>query len=160
MLHETLSQSSNDLAYSLAGKLARLGPRQQEIAAIVYSSAAVTPREIQKKLSEPRSIRAVRTLLDRMVTKGLVKRRHSGRHREIVYIAAIPTPRVKEAAVQRLVDEQFGGSLAQAALAAGALAEAQARDFNRVPQNSAEVRRLATRAMRPGAYSPGFEPRS
>lgn len=95
-----------------------------------------------------------------MVTKGLVKRRLSGRHREIVYIAAVPTPRVKEAALQKLVDEQFGGSLAQAALAAKALATAQALNFKRVPQNSAEVRRLATRAIRLASYSGDSEPTS
>lgn len=136
------STDTESPAHSLAVRLSRLGPRQQEIAALVYSSASVTPRDVQQRLSEPRSVRAVRTLLDRMVTKGLVKRRHSGRHREIVYVAAIPTPRVRQAAVQKLVEEQFGGSLEEAAAAAGQLACPEDRVLKRTPQTSAAVRRI------------------
>ena len=114
-------REAEDIVYSLDRKLAALGPRQQEIAGIVYAHASVTPREVQQRLSEQRSLRVIRTLLDRLVLKGLVRRKASGRHREILYIAAIPTPRVREAAIRKLVDERFGGSMA---LASTALQEA------------------------------------
>ena len=147
MLHDPFSPTddADEMAYSLAGKISRLGPRQREIAALIYSSAAVTPRYIQERLSERRSLRVVRTLLDRMVAKGLVKRRQSGRHREIIYLAAIPTPRVREAAVEKLVIEQFGGSLSEAAIEADALAKA----VRGTPQTSTAVRKSAARAVSP-----------
>lgn len=132
------SNRDSVLQAPLPAKLAALGPRQREIAAIVYTSTAATPRDVQARLSEPRSVRVVRTLLDRMVVKGLVKRRQSGRHNEVIYLAAIATPRVKEAAVKRLVDEQFGGSLIAAAEAIAALVRRQSQ----TPRTSVAVRRM------------------
>jgi len=128
----------------LAGKLATLGPRQREIARIVYSNAAVTPRQIQEQLSEQRSVRVIRTLLDRLVSKGLVRRRSTGRHREIIYIAAIPTPRVRDVAIQKLVNDRFGGSLVQAAMAMQELARTESRVGRRPPRTSTAVRLLAS----------------
>jgi predicted transcriptional regulator len=122
----------------LPPKLGSLGPRQREIATIVYASAAATPRDVQARLSDPGSVRVVRTLLDRMVAKGIVKRRQSGRHNEVIYIAAIATPQVKDAAVRRLVNEQFDGSLGRAAAIVSELAERK----KQVPRTSAAVRRL------------------
>ena len=123
----------------LPPKLRDLGPRQREIAAIVYRAAAATPRDVRANLAEPASVRVVRTLLDRMVAKGIVKRRHSGRHNEIMYVAAIATPQVKEAAVKRLVEEQFDGSLSEAAATAACLARKQGS----TPQSSVAARRRA-----------------
>jgi len=129
---------------SLPSVLDRLGPRQQEIAGIVYSATAATPRDVQARLSDRRSLRVVRTLLDRMVAKGVLKRRRSGRHNEIIYIAAIVTPTVKEVAVRRLVDEQFNGSFDDAALTITKLA----RRAPKIPQTYAAVRRLVNERSR------------
>jgi predicted transcriptional regulator len=136
----------------LAGKLAALGPRQREIARIVYSNAAVTPRQVQEQLSEQRSVRVVRTLLDRLVSKGLVRRRSTGRHREIIYIAAIPTPLVRNVAIQKLVRDRFGGSLAQAAMAMQELARMESVRRH-PPRTSAAVRQLASE--RPPVHAVG-----
>jgi len=122
---------------SLPARLAALGPRQREIAEIIYSSTAATPRDIQARLSDRRDVRVVRTLLDRMASKGLVKRRPTGRHGELIYIAAIPTPGVRETAVKKLVEEQFAGSIGEAEAAIRALAKQEAD----VPQSSTDVRR-------------------
>ena len=122
----------------LPPKLGSLGPRQREIATIVYANAVATPRDVQARLSDPGSVRVVRTLLDRMVAKGIVKRRQSGRHNEVIYIAAIATPQVKDAAVRRLVNEQFAGSLGRAAAVVSELAERE----KQVPRTSAAVKRL------------------
>ena len=79
-----------------------------------------------------------------MVAKGVLKRRPSGRHNEIVYIAAIVTPTVKEVAVRRLVDEQFNGSFDDAALTITELA----RRTPKIPQTYAAVRRLVNERSR------------
>ena len=122
----------------LPAPLRALGPRQREIASIIYSASAATPRDVRERLAEPGSVRVVRTLLDRMATKGIVKRRRSGRHSEVIYVAAIATPQVKEAAVRKLADEQFGGSLADAAAAIVELAKQR----DRIPRTSADLKRL------------------
>lgn len=129
---------------SLPSALGGLGPRQQEIAGIVYAATAATPRDVQARLSDRRSLRLVRTLLDRMVAKGVLKRRRSGRHNEIIYIAAIVTPTVKEFAVRRLVDEQFNGSFDDAALTITELAKRTPK----TPQTYAAVRRLINERSR------------
>lgn len=149
MPYDSLSTGgeSGTIAFSLDRKLAVLGPRQREIARIVYSQSAVTPREVQQRLSELRSLRVIRTLLDRLVSKGLVRRRATGRHREIVYIAAIPTPGVREAAIQKLVSERFGGSVALAAIALLEIAKAESRLAEQPPRTMAAIRRRASDAL-------------
>ena len=142
-------REAEDIVYSLDRKLAALGPRQQEIAGIVYAHASVTPREIQQRLSEQRSLRVIRTLLDRLVLKGLVRRKASGHHREILYIAAIPTPRVREAAIRKLVDERFGGSLALASTALQEAARVESQVGLPRPKTAAAIRRFASDPSRP-----------
>jgi len=142
-------REAEDIVYSLDRKLAALGPRQQEIAGIVYAHASVTPREVQQRLSEQRSLRVIRTLLDRLVLKGLVRRKASGRHREILYIAAIPTPRVREAAIRKLVDERFGGSLALASTALQEAARVESQVGLPRPKTAAAIRRFASDPSRP-----------
>lgn len=142
-------REAEDIVYSLDRKLAALGPRQQEIAGIVYAHASVTPREIQQRLSEQRSLRVIRTLLDRLVLKGLVRRKASGRHREILYIAAIPTPRVREAAIRKLVDERFGGSMALASTALQEAARVESQVGLPRPKTAAAIRRFASDPSRP-----------
>ena len=142
-------REAEDIVYSLDRKLAALGPRQQEIAGIVYAHASVTPREVQQRLSEQRSLRVIRTLLDRLVLKGLVRRKTSGRHREILYVAAIPTPRVREAAIRKLVDERFGGSLALASTALQEAAKVESQVGLPRPKTAAAIRRFACDPSRP-----------
>jgi predicted transcriptional regulator len=142
-------REAEDIVYSLDRKLAALGPRQQEIAGIVYAHASVTPREVQQRLSEQRSLRVIRTLLDRLVLKGLVRRKASGRHREILYIAAIPTPRVREAAIRKLVDERFGGSMALASTALQEAARVESQVGLPRPKTAAAIRRFASDPSRP-----------
>lgn len=142
-------REAEDIVYSLDRKLAALGPRQQEIAGIVYAHASVTPREVQQRLSEQRSLRVIRTLLDRLVLKGLVRRKTSGRHREILYVAAIPTPRVREAAIRKLVDERFGGSLALASTALQEAAKVESQVGLPRPKTAAAIRRFASDPSRP-----------
>lgn len=142
-------REAEDIVYSLDRKLAALGPRQQEIAGIVYAHASVTPREVQQRLSEQRSLRVIRTLLDRLVLKGLVRRKTSGRHREILYVAAIPTPRVREAAIRKLVDERFGGSMALASTALQEAARVESQVGLPRPKTAAAIRRFASDPSRP-----------
>ena len=132
-------EDTQQSAQSLPSSLRTLGPRQREIAQIVYANAAATPLQIQARLSEQRSVRVVRTLMDRLVAKGVLKRRRSGRHNEVIYVASIATQSVQEAALKRLITERFGGSVTDMA-AAIAIMVKMARQ---VPRTSAASRKLA-----------------
>ena len=119
--------------------LKALGPRQREIAEIVYASTAATPVEVQARLSDRRSVRVVRTLLDRMVAKGVLRRRRSGRRNEVIYVAAIVTQSVRNTALKRLINERFDGSAANAA----ALVASMAKRVRPTPCTPTAARRLA-----------------
>lgn len=93
----------------------KLFPRQRELVRAIYATAGATLQELHARIPDPpATIYGIRTLLNRMVKKGLLKARRSGRHREIVYLPATITPEVALRAFQRLAEEHFDGSMASA----------------------------------------------
>jgi predicted transcriptional regulator len=104
-----------------------LGPRQQEVVRVVYSSGGATIKEIYTRIPDPPpSICGIRTLLKRMIKKGILRTRRSGRHREILYLPGECGPAVQLRAFDRLADEHFGGSAARALIALATLAANEA----------------------------------
>ena len=87
-----------------------LAPRMRQIASVVYRSGGATLKEIHDQVGEDLTVYGLRTLLNRMVKRGIVVRRSSGRHREILYLPAILTEAVRVAALERLIDDSFDGS--------------------------------------------------
>ena len=100
-----------DLGFeSLPPQVQDLFPRMREIATIVYLSGGTTVRDVQSGLSDEISVYGIRTMLGRMVKRGIVKRRRSGRHSEIVYLPGFATREVRRIALRRFIDKRFGGS--------------------------------------------------
>ncbi len=95
----------------------------RQIAEIVYERGAVTLREIHETIDDDVTIYGIRTLLSRMVRKGLIRRRRSGRHAEITYLPAILTPQVRTAALMSMIDGDFAGSAENALIAAMRIAQ-------------------------------------
>ena len=108
-------------------EIAKLAPRMRQIAEIVYGSGAVTLREIHQSIDDEITIYGIRTLLGRMVRRGLIRRRPSGRHAEVMYLPAILTPRVRAAALNRMIRREFDGSAQTALIAAMRLAQNSGR---------------------------------
>jgi predicted transcriptional regulator len=96
-----------------APALASLPPRLQEVAAIIYLHTQVTAKQLEAALSHEVDNSTIRTMLRRLIAKGIV-RREKGPGRSFVYSPAILHPEVQERALERLADEYFGGSLYQA----------------------------------------------
>ncbi len=93
--------------------LARLPPREQEIATIVYLNTSITATEVQEALSSDITNPAVRSMLNRLVAKGVLRRRNvSGK---FFYSPALCLPSIQERALERVADDFFGGSLSEAA---------------------------------------------
>jgi len=98
----------------LPRELDRLFPRMREIAAIVYANGSATVKDVQATITDDLEVYGIRTLMNRLAQKGVLKRRKSGRHSEILYLPAILNDNVREAALERLVDQYFSGSRAEA----------------------------------------------
>ena len=96
-----------------APALASLPPRLQEVAAIIYLHTQVTAKQLEAALSHEIDNSTIRTMLRRLIAKGIV-RREKGPGRSYVYSPAILQPEVQERALERMADEYFGGSLYQA----------------------------------------------
>jgi predicted transcriptional regulator len=90
----------------------RLPPREREIADLVYCRAEVTATQVCASTGLGNS--AVRSMLRRLVAKGVIARRRDGK--KDCYFPAIVEDRLHETLLQRIADDHFDGSLRQTAL--------------------------------------------
>ncbi len=101
--------------------LARLAGREREVAEIVYACGrGISADEVRHSLSDPLSNSAVRSMLTRLAAKGLLRARKAGK--KYLYLPAIADAEARQAALLRLAQDYFAGSLAEAAMAMLALA--------------------------------------
>lgn len=89
--------------------------REREVFEVLCRLGEGTAAAIRTALADPPSDSAVRTLLSRLVAKGLVA--HRTVNQAYVYAPAEQPEAVAETALQRLVQTFFQGSAAQAATA-------------------------------------------
>ena len=95
----------------------KLYSREREVARIVYARGGATAHEIEEEISTPLANAAVRLMLRRLIRKGVLKRRRSGRHKAFLYLPAILTTASTERALKKLAKDHFGGSIYRATLA-------------------------------------------
>ena len=87
--------------------------REREIFEILCSAGEATAADVRAAMADPPSYSAVRTMLGRLETKGLV--RHESRGTAYVY-RSVPRPaKVRESALNQMVKTFFAGSAASAA---------------------------------------------
>nr|WP_294810107.1 BlaI/MecI/CopY family transcriptional regulator [uncultured Sphingomonas sp.] len=89
--------------------------REREVFEILCSLQEATAAAVRSAMIDPPTDSAVRTLLSRLVTKGLVE--HRTANQAYVYSPAPQTDAVAQTALQRLVQTFFHGSAASAATA-------------------------------------------
>jgi predicted transcriptional regulator len=92
--------------------LTRLPPREQELATIVYLNTSITATEVEAALSSEITNAAVRSMLTRLVAKGVLRR--TKREGKFFYAPALLLPDVQDRALERVIDEFFGGSFVDA----------------------------------------------
>ena len=98
-----------------------LADREREVATIVfYRRGASTAIDVENGLSPRITNAAVRSMLVRLIKKGILVREQStrGRGQQCVYLPAITLPDVKERAIRELAGRYFEGSLLTLALEA------------------------------------------
>lgn len=104
-------------AGNLPPQVRELPPREREIAKIVYLLGPTTARDIEERLSVPVTNATVRTVLNRLIRKGIVQRRKLDNTNRYLYAAAITDHEVKQVALRQLSQDYFEGSLVDAAAA-------------------------------------------
>lgn len=93
----------------------RLSPRQSDMVRVICATGGATVRDIHAQIPDPpQSSCGLRTQLNRLVEKGLLKKRLSGRHSEVVYLPVQGGAEVQSRAFERIAREHFGGSIRQA----------------------------------------------
>lgn len=95
-------------------ELDKLSLRMREIADIVYRRGSCTNRDIQSLLEDELTISCIKTLLGRMVVRGLIRQRRSGRHRELVYLPGLVTRPIRRLALKRFIETRFADSAGSA----------------------------------------------
>jgi predicted transcriptional regulator len=95
--------------------LLRLPPREQELATIVHLRGETTAREIEQSFEGELTNSAIRSMLSRLVRKGILKRRQEGNR--FVYTPAGTVEIDRHRALVRMSEEYFEGSLYRAGLA-------------------------------------------
>lgn len=103
----------------------QLSGREREVATIVYAEGRATANEVLAKLSAPLTNSAVRTMLARLVAKGVLARHGGGKGRsqQCVYVPALIDSDVRRMAIMRLANEHFEGSLLNLAITVADLLE-------------------------------------
>ena len=106
-------------APQLPRQVLRLASREREVATIVYAQTSATARQVEAQLSTAMTNSAVRSMLVRLVSKGILSRRaiggKRGRGQEYLYRPAATEVDLKIRALKRLSEDFFEGSLAEAA---------------------------------------------
>ncbi len=122
-----------------------LANREREVATIVYRRGASTAIDVENRLSPRITNAAVRSMLVRLIKKGILVRERGtrGRGQQCVYLPAITLPDVKERAIRELAGRYFEGSLLTLAL--------EALDFMASPSDGDRELRKLLAARRAGS---------
>ena len=100
-------------ASGLPPELRKLPPREREIAEMVYRLEAATAKQVVEKLSDPLTNAAVRSMLNRLVRKGILTRWLM--RRTFIYLPALTRTDSRRIALVEFAEDHFGGSIQRAA---------------------------------------------
>ena len=96
-------------------QIERLAWRERQVALVVYRYGYATAKDVESELGGEVSNGAIRSMLVRLVRKGLLLRRRAGRGAGCrdLFIAALSVDHARSRALARIADEFFDGSLPQ-----------------------------------------------
>lgn len=85
--------------------------REREIATYVYSRGCATAKEVGKTVASDLTNPAIRSMLNRLVRKGILTRLELPAPLPFIYAPGMTTLSVREQALKQLADDLFDGSL-------------------------------------------------
>jgi len=97
--------------------LQRLYRREREIASIVYKRGLAAAFEVEAALGNAISNAAVRSMLNRLVRKGILTRMRCGKTGTFIYGPALTQLSAREIELRHFAEDFYGGSLAELAAA-------------------------------------------
>jgi predicted transcriptional regulator len=103
-------------AGELPGAVRKLANRERQVATLIYRKGALTAKEVGAQIPEV-SHGAIRTMLGRLVRKGILKCRQSGYGKTLLYLPAIVPADLVEIALKRVAEDFYEGSVVTAAAA-------------------------------------------
>lgn len=95
----------------LPGPVTRLYGREREIASLVYRRSLATAAQVEQALAHEVSNPAVRSMLNRLVHKGVLNRVQMKSNGAFIYAPAISDQSERERNITEVVDDFFDGSL-------------------------------------------------
>ncbi len=117
-----------------------LAPRERQVVECVYRLQEATAAQIQDELGPDLSNSAVRAMLARLETKGMLQHRVDGQR--YLYSAVVPQAQVRESALKKLVGTFFNNSKASAATALlGMSGELSAKELDALEAMIAKARK-------------------
>ena len=93
-------------------EIALLIGREREIGVLIYRAGRSTANEVRAGLSKTISNPAVRSMLNRLVRKGILGRTTEGN--AYVYFAALTVSQSRKDALRQFANDHFGGSVHEA----------------------------------------------
>jgi len=101
-------------------EIEQLYRREREVALAVYRRGLAAATDVQADLSAPLSNPAVRSMLNRLVRKGVLTRMRCGPYGTFIYAPAVTPASARETALKQFADDFYAGSLPSLA---GAIAD-------------------------------------
>lgn len=110
-----------------------LAPAEREVALLVYQLGGCTAKDVQDRLDKQITDATVRTMLRRLMKKGIIARQRGGSYKTFVYIPALTNEFVRQSAIIHLARAYFSGSLPELAIAVEDLLNVNASAASRRP---------------------------
>ena len=124
MIHARHVSRPDQAALNLPPQIQLLSWRERQIASIIYREGPMTAKALQAQLADELSNAAIRSMLVRLCTKGILRRRkrtmeckEGARRVAFIYLPALETDDVRQSALRQLAEDYFGGSLLMVAQA-------------------------------------------
>jgi predicted transcriptional regulator len=111
MYHSRPTADSTESADPFPLEVLRLFRREREIAMVVYARGMVTAKDVGAAVSDSLSNPAVRSMLKRLVAKGILTCVKCGRRGTFAYGPALTQASARELALRQFAEDFYGGSL-------------------------------------------------
>jgi len=100
------------MSHRLQNELSR---RERQVMSVIYTKKSVSAKELLGEIPNPPSYSAVRSILNILVAKGLLRHRKEGK--KYVYYPTIPREKARESALSHLLKTYFDNSVEKAVTA-------------------------------------------
>ena len=100
------------MSHRLQNELSR---RERQVMSVIYAKKSVSAKELLGEIPDPPSYSAVRSILNILVAKGLLRHRKEGK--KYVYHPTIPREKARESALSHFLKTYFDNSVEKAVTA-------------------------------------------